>query len=201
MDILPPLMRGIQLHLRHNHFRLYQLANLILKGKHSEFMSGLTNDDPWLNEDTQVTLLHFAAAGGTVESIDYCLQQGIAINTPDKHGNTPLHFASLCGNEKVISYLQANGADKQLRNKRGQLPWQVALTGRLLAMLYTEKGTVPTKSLYEAVLDEDITTVEQLLVQGVHPNLLNHADYQVELQLPLHLAVKTKKFRYRSTIA
>jgi ankyrin repeat protein len=185
-------MRQLRNELERCHPRFYHLANIVIEHKLSDLLAELTEDDPWIDQASQLTLLHFAAANGFNETIAYFLQQGVPINAPDKHGNTPLHYASLCGNEAGAKYLLEHGANKSISNQRGQHPWHVAYNRTLLALLYKGEGQAPAKSLYEAVLDEHVATVELLLQQGVQPNLLNHGDYQVELQLPLHLAVETK---------
>lgn len=163
MPILSPLMRQLRNELERCHPRFYHLANIVIEHKLSDLLAELTEDDPWIDQASQLTLLHFAAANSFNETIAYFLQQGVPINAPDKHGNTPLHYASLCGNEAGAKYLLEHGADKSISNQRGQHPWHVAYNRTLLALLYKGEGQAPAKSLYEAVLDGHVATVELLL--------------------------------------
>jgi len=181
--------------LRYNNERFYQLAALVMEKELADFMGEFTEQDSYVDPYFKVTLLHMAAASGTNETIAYLIQQGIHVDSPDKDGNTPLHLAALCGHEVGVNGLLSLGAEKSITNKRGHAPWQVALTGELLTTLIPEATKkkykfIPQKSLYEAVETEDIPTTTQLLEMDIHPNLLNHNDYQAAFLLPLHIAVE-----------
>ena len=58
--------------------------------------------------------------------IDLLIQEGAEVNVKDVRGLTPLHQASLNGHVEVITALLAAGADKTMKNKRGQTPHDVA---------------------------------------------------------------------------
>ncbi|MCH5584503.1 ankyrin repeat domain-containing protein [Shimazuella sp. AN120528] len=193
MTNLPPLV-GLMYDLRHDNKRFAHLSELVMEKEFAAFKEEFAENDRMLDDYSNVTLLHMAAASGTTEIIDYLVQLGMDINSMDKDGNTPLHFAALCGHETGVNHLLTLGADKTITNKRNHAPWQVARTGKLLSVLWTDDAnhkykTKPDKSLYEAVETEDITAAKTLMEMNVHPNLLNHEDHQVEFRLPLHIAV------------
>ena len=54
------------------------------------------------------------------------IQAGGEVNELDVSGMTPLHKASVFGRVEVITALIAAGADKTIKNKRGQTPHDVA---------------------------------------------------------------------------
>ncbi|XP_012557209.1 inversin-B [Hydra vulgaris] len=62
----------------------------------------------------------------------YCLvknvltKDGIEINIRDKFGRTPLHWAAVLGNTKIVSLLLDNGADYNIGDNNGVRPLQYA---------------------------------------------------------------------------
>jgi ankyrin repeat protein len=58
----------------------------------------------------------------TLESIEAILALGVDVNTPDKAGDTVLHLATGKLYNRVIQYLAENGADLEIKNKRGLTP-------------------------------------------------------------------------------
>jgi ankyrin repeat protein len=72
------------------------------------------NDVNKLTHDGR-TYLHWAAARGNVEVVEYVLKKGSKAGMQDSHGFTPLNFAANGGqtNTKLYDILMANGANPQ----------------------------------------------------------------------------------------
>ena len=66
------------------------------------------------------TPLHYASANGQV--VERLIQAGGEVNTRSSDGWTPLHSASIGGHVEVITALLAAGADKTLKDERGETP-------------------------------------------------------------------------------
>ena len=56
----------------------------------------------------------------------YCGFEKIDLSINDKLGNTILHKAAMCGHTKIIQVLIDNGADINLKNNAGKIPFQLA---------------------------------------------------------------------------
>ena len=54
------------------------------------------------------------------------LQCNCSINVRDSSGNTPLHYCSQCGTDRIASFLVARGADVNIRSQFGMSPLDVA---------------------------------------------------------------------------
>ena len=52
-------------------------------------------------------MLHVAAQGDQPSSLVYFIQKGLDINSRDKKGSTPLHWAAFSGAELALSYILA----------------------------------------------------------------------------------------------
>ncbi|SNC59503.1 Ankyrin repeat [Marinobacter sp. es.048] len=71
--------------------------------------------------------LHAAARIGRQDYAKALLSHGAKINVQDDLGNTPLHYAALqVDPETLLVLLGTGGIEKQLRNKEGQTPLQMA---------------------------------------------------------------------------
>src|SRR5690606_9241419 len=92
MNQIPPLA-GLMCDLRNDNKRFAHLSELLMKNKLADFQKEYNEKDQLLDEYSQVTLLHMAVSSGSAETITYILQLGLDINSLDKDGNTPLHFA------------------------------------------------------------------------------------------------------------
>eukprot|EP00127_Corallochytrium_limacisporum_P004680 Clim_evm34s172 gene=Clim_evmTU34s172 len=65
--------------------------------------------------------LRQAAALGNLEKVTKLVKQGVDMNGQNKmNGWTALHWAVHRGNNDVVSFLMVNGADKTLKNQRGE---------------------------------------------------------------------------------
>lgn len=73
-----------------------------------------------LNDPKSNSLLHVAVCSGKLEVVEYLLKHGVDINTPNAHGELPLHLA--CGRHKniqTVKYLVSKGALCQVKNALG----------------------------------------------------------------------------------
>ena len=61
-----------------------------------------------------------------MEAVKKFIQAGGDVNNQHWSGSTPLHEASENGHVEVITALLAAGADKNIKNKKGQTPHDVA---------------------------------------------------------------------------
>lgn len=69
---------------------------------------------------SEMTTLHYAAAGGNTDCIKCLLKHGIDVNTVDTLGRTPLHVAAQEGHLSSIKYLIGKSASVQMKCKNGQ---------------------------------------------------------------------------------
>ncbi|NJD63675.1 MAG: hypothetical protein FIB00_00280 [Chloroflexi bacterium] len=72
------------------------------------------------------TLLHAAAAGGSVAIVDTLLSHGAEIALADQFGWTPLHYAARDGRLGVVDLLVTRGSPLDARNLAGQTALNVA---------------------------------------------------------------------------
>ncbi len=81
--------------------------------------------DPNVKNDEGIASLHLAA---WVKNADLLLKAGANINTVDLQGNTPLHILAGDGEERaeVIKFLISKGANKELKNKKGETAFEIA---------------------------------------------------------------------------
>jgi uncharacterized protein (TIGR02145 family) len=73
------------------------------------------------------TLIHYAAAGGSVEIVSSLVKKGFDPLLTDKDGWTPLHYAASQGENDIIEYLIKYGIDKNSRNKKGETAYHLAV--------------------------------------------------------------------------
>ncbi|GAB4190530.1 MAG: hypothetical protein Tsb0015_11810 [Simkaniaceae bacterium] len=66
------------------------------------------------------TLLHHAAAGGSLAILERLINAGLSIHQKDEEGCTPLHYAALKGNQKAMEFFLERGADIFALNKKKQ---------------------------------------------------------------------------------
>ncbi len=68
------------------------------------------------------TVLHIAARHGSLDVINYLLDQGADIDVRDSKGNTPLHLAQGNNKDEAFQLLLDRGADPSIANKIGFMP-------------------------------------------------------------------------------
>ena len=77
--------------------------------------------DPCKPDEYGTTPLHACSANGLIHILSEIVQkQGINLNVKTSGGNTPLHFAVINGNNKIIKILLDAGADPKIKNDAGQ---------------------------------------------------------------------------------
>ncbi|KAK4703523.1 hypothetical protein P7C70_g2691, partial [Phenoliferia sp. Uapishka_3] len=76
----------------------------------------------------QHTLLHLATVLGFHRLVQFLLARGIAVDTPDRNGYTPLHFAALYGRVAITRQLLDAGATPYPRNLAGDTPLDIAVS-------------------------------------------------------------------------
>lgn len=87
------------------------------------------NIDINMKNDRQNTPLHEAARKGRVKVIRFLINKftkTIDIDAQNRNKNTSLHVAALKGRFKTVKVLVNNGADKNLTNKKGKTPLDLA---------------------------------------------------------------------------
>jgi ankyrin repeat protein len=103
MKNLPPLL-GLLYDFRYDNSRFHHLSKLVMEEGVSAFLTEYEEEDSLYDDYSKVSLLHMAVASGTTEMIQHLIERGIPINVRDKDGNTPLHFAALCGYDAGVEY-------------------------------------------------------------------------------------------------
>ena len=97
-----------------------------------------------LNEDdSNNSLLHYAANANRRDMIEYLLLKGVDINQKNKFEETPLHLC--CGQNKNLAlakYLYLSGADPKLKNKLGDTALQLAQRygNHEIALMLSQRG-------------------------------------------------------------
>jgi IPT/TIG domain/Ankyrin repeats (3 copies) len=76
------------------------------------------------------TLLHLASSLGLIRFVAGLLSRGANPNLMDKNGNTPLHLAAMNGYTNIIYRLRLAGSDHKIKNMRGFIPADFALSLR-----------------------------------------------------------------------
>jgi len=88
-----------------------------------------------------------AAVRGTVQDVEYFVQQGANVNAKDSAGMTPLYYAATANpNVEVLQYLITQGADVHATNNVGRTPLDAANTEEkrmVLQRAEDEGGTPP----------------------------------------------------------
>jgi ankyrin repeat protein len=74
---------------------------------------------------TGCTALHAAAGRNDLPTVLALLAAGALPDVRDHDGNTALHFAAGHGADAAVRALLAAGSDIRIRNKRGQMPFEV----------------------------------------------------------------------------
>jgi len=73
-----------------------------------------------------ITPLHCACIRGSRNAVDLLLDLGANINAVDNEGNNCLHYAVNSNNPTLLKKLLVRGADKTLKNNKGELPLDIA---------------------------------------------------------------------------
>ena len=77
--------------------------------------------------DYNRNLLHYAGMTGRTDIVQFLLETlKMNSNTQDTLGNTPLHYAMIAGYPGTVKLLLGAGANKTIKNKKGQTPKSIA---------------------------------------------------------------------------
>lgn len=80
-----------------------------------------------IHSELHYTAIHAAADFGQLETLNFLIASGISVNLREpKYGQTPLHFAGLSGRIEIAKRLLEMGARRDMKNSKGQLPYEVA---------------------------------------------------------------------------
>lgn len=83
--------------------------------------------DPCKPDEFGSSPLHAIAANGMVDLLTEVIKKpGLNLNVKTLSDNTPLHFAAINGNNKIIKILLEAGADPKIKNKQGQTAYYEA---------------------------------------------------------------------------
>ena len=82
--------------------------------------------DIYTGDENGSSPLHWACYSGAEESVNFLIGLNADIDAQDKEKLTPLHLATLNNREKIVIKLLQNGADKNLKNSRGELAIDIA---------------------------------------------------------------------------
>jgi ankyrin repeat protein len=113
------------------------VANAIVTDETTELKALLQHiSDPNIEDSTGQTALHHACNSGHLQVAKLLLSlNGISLEVRDYIKWTPLHFAALNGNEKLIQLLLDSNADARAVDIRGQTPLHIAeARGNIAAM-------------------------------------------------------------------
>ena len=138
------------------------------------------------------TLLHISAGLGHIEIVRFVLKKNQnIINNKTKIGETPLHYASLKRNKKIVQLLHRRGAELESQDDEGRTALhKMALVGyqEMVAFLL-KRGADPNSqdneghtALHLAIWwGENLEMAELLLKAGADPNSQNNKG-----ETPLH---------------
>ncbi|KAH7964931.1 hypothetical protein HPB49_002576 [Dermacentor silvarum] len=88
------------------------------------------------------TALHWAAHGGHEECARILLSiPGVQVDVQNKLGDTPLHSSAWKGHSDIVRLLLAAGANKNVKNKEGRTPLELASDPETVALLKSSQRT------------------------------------------------------------
>ncbi|PPQ84008.1 hypothetical protein CVT25_000554 [Psilocybe cyanescens] len=161
----------------------------------------LLAEDPKLVDAVDVddrTPLHWAASSGSIDIVQFLIDQKAEVDKADGSGWTPLHIAVSAGNESVVQELIGAGADVNRKNDKGLTPLHYAASksridiGRLLISRgadFNARDKANQLPLHRAATTGSVGFI-RLLVESSTPSnklRLNTADRIGNT--PLHLAM------------
>ena len=97
-----------------------------------------------LRDSQGLTLLHAATANNQLDTMNYLIDSGIAIDAVDDNGNTALHAATLNGHIESIHLLLNRNASDSILNKNEDAPLHIAVrTGNVtLVQAFLQHTTI-----------------------------------------------------------
>jgi ankyrin repeat protein len=76
-----------------------------------------------------------AISQNNLNSVIQSVQGGALINTTDRFGHSPMHYAAYKGNPRIVDYLLNNGGDPNIRGRHDSTPLHSAAWGRNIQVL------------------------------------------------------------------
>ncbi|KAM0487202.1 hypothetical protein ACHAPX_000472 [Trichoderma viride] len=122
------------------------------------------------NDDGQ-TFLHRAAIGGDLPGVRFLVAQGAAIDTRDKHGFTPLHYAAAYYSKEIVALLASQTSQSSRDTQESHLD------------IVDNKGLT---ALALAIHNKRLDAVQTLISHGASCNIQNRNG-----KTALHLAAET----------
>jgi hypothetical protein len=118
--------------------------------------------------------IHYAAQEGNIYHVEKLIKKGVSVNLPkaDSYKSTPLHYAALCGQDKMIEFLVSHGAEINARDASLHTPLHKACqTGYLnsvetlvrLGAVVDSQSQVGNTPLYEAARKGHVEIVSFLI--------------------------------------
>jgi len=110
-------------------------------------------------------------------------------------GDTPLHIACQLGNKDIALLLIQAGANPTLKNKNGQMPFNLVKNETLKANLQDQYNL--TQTLFDAVENDSLPEIEHILDRlpsnqvSIIVNSRTNPESAEQGETPLHIAVKT----------
>jgi ankyrin repeat protein len=133
----------------------------------------------WSNTEYNESSLHQFTDNNNLKAIEFLVDKGVDVNTRNKHGYTPLHWAAWKGNIETANVLLAKGADINIQANDNHTP------------------------LHRAAANGQVEMVKLLLDRGANALMKDH-----EARKPVDLAIQRKELnitkeqeRYGQTIS
>jgi ankyrin repeat protein len=130
-----------------------------------EVVRAFANHGCDLREIKQVsgmTLLHFAALSGKLDTVAFLLERGLDVHARNLQGGTPLHIAANAGHTDVMELLLRSGADINATFVQNWTPLRAAIMGEAKKAIISLLKQVPPPNL--EIKDKDGYTVLQIAV-------------------------------------
>jgi ankyrin repeat protein len=134
-------------------------------------------------------ILRHAVLHGSTSEVSFCLMFGVKIDDPVDSGDgnrTPLHLAARLGDERMVKYLLAHGADINAAWSDGVTVLEEAEEGgnkQIIEIIHRRLGTV-----YDFCEVGDVNKVQDML--RANPSLLNSRQEFNYDKEPLHIAAQ-----------
>ena len=129
------------------------------------------------------TLLHHAAAFGTLETMTLLIEQGADVNAKNRRGSTPLHWA--IHDEARVRFLLEGGAAINAKQVEGRTPLFLAASlgnGNAILQLLLDRGADPNIAtangltpLMAAAVRGDVVALGSLVTKKANVNAQNGA--------------------------
>mmetsp|Transcript_32950 Transcript_32950/g.54407 ORF Transcript_32950/g.54407 Transcript_32950/m.54407 type:complete len:180 (-) Transcript_32950:420-959(-) len=86
------------------------------------FLESASDEFLCRQNDFGQTALHLAVRQDTIEIVSLYVRRGVCLNTANRDGDAPLHYAAFWGRLQAAKILLEAGAHFEQKNKRGNTP-------------------------------------------------------------------------------